>query len=163
MLSISSKAKISPLADIEDSIRGSKIIIEDGVVIDSFVKIKPVGGIGDIVIGQNTYVNSGTVFYSGNGIIIGADCLIAANCTFAPVNHTFKERNTLIRSQRFQPSRGGILIEDDVWIGSGTVLLDGAILRKGCVVGALSLVRSELPPYSINVGNPSRIIGYREQ
>lgn len=162
MLNISSKAKISPLADIEDSIRGSKITIEDGVVIDSFVRIKPVGGRGDIVIGLNTYINSGTVIYSGNGIIIGAHCLIAANCTLAPVNHAFKDRSKLIHEQRFQPSRGGILVEDDVWIGSGAVLLDGAILRRGCIVGALSLVRGELPPYSINVGNPSRIIGYRE-
>ena len=60
------------------------------------------------------------------------------------------------------PSRGGVVIEDDVWIAANVVLLDGAILRRGCVVGAGSLVREELPPYSVNVGSPTRIIGYRE-
>jgi acetyltransferase-like isoleucine patch superfamily enzyme len=40
--------------------------------------------------------------------------------------------------------------------------LDGSVLRKGCVVGAHSLVNGELEPYSINVGNPLRQIGYRE-
>src|SRR5258706_15769983 len=96
MLIISPKAKISPLADIEASVHDSKIIIEDGVVIDAFVKIKPVGGSGDIHIGRNSYINSGTVIYSGNGVKIGAYCLIAANCTLAPVNHEFKERDKLI-------------------------------------------------------------------
>ncbi len=41
------------------------------------------------------------------------------------------------------------------------MLLDGAILRQGCVVGAGSVVRGELPPYSVNVGAPARTIGYR--
>ena len=44
MLSIAASARISPLADIEDSQRGSRIVIEDDVVIDAFVKIKPAGG-----------------------------------------------------------------------------------------------------------------------
>ena len=65
MLIISETAKISPKAEIEDSIRGTKIIIEEGVWIDSFVKIKPVGGSGDISIGKDSCVNSGTVIYSG--------------------------------------------------------------------------------------------------
>lgn len=47
MIEIAATAKISKLADIEDSVRGIRIIIEDGVVIDSFVKIKPVGGVHD--------------------------------------------------------------------------------------------------------------------
>lgn len=162
MLVISSTARISRLADIEESVRGTRIIIEDGVMIDSFVKIKPVAGTGDIRIGRNSYINSGVVIYSGNGVSIGEDVLVAANCTFAPVNHEFRSRHRKIVEQRFQPSRGGILVEDDVWIGANCVILDGAILRKGCVVGACSLVKGELEPYSINVGNPIQKIGYRE-
>ena len=42
------------------------------------------------------------------------------------------------------------------------VLLDGSILREGCVIGAGSVVRSEVPAYSINVGNPLRLIRFRE-
>jgi len=59
MLNIAPSARISPLADIEDSTRGSRIIIEDEVVIDAFVKIKPSGGSGDVVIGRGTVINSG--------------------------------------------------------------------------------------------------------
>lgn len=162
MLVISDKAIVSRLADIEDSTKGTKIIIEEGVRIDSFVKIKPVGGLGDVKIGRNTYINSGVVIYSGHGVWIGEDVLIAANCTLAAVNHQYKSKNQKIVDQRFQPSKGGIIIENDVWIGANTVILDGAILRKGCVVGAQSLVRGELHPYSVNVGCPVRQIGYRE-
>lgn len=146
---------MSPLADLEPSIRGSRIVIGADSMIDSFVKIKPVGGSGDVVLGDRCYLNSGCVLYSGNGIHIGNDVLIAANCTLAPVNHAYRDRSRLIREQGFGQSRGGIVIEDDVWIGANSVLLDGAVLRRGCVVGAGSLVRGELPPYSICCGSPA--------
>jgi acetyltransferase-like isoleucine patch superfamily enzyme len=161
MLLISPSAKVSKLADIEDSVLGSRIVIGDDVVIDSFVRIKPAGGIGDIEIGKNSYINSGTVMYSGNGIKIGAYVLIAANCTFAPSNHEFKSREQLILSQRFKPSRGGIVVEDDVWIGANCVLLDGAMIRRGAVVGAGSIVRSELEEYGVYGGNPIRLLKRR--
>lgn len=155
MLVISPEAYVSPLADIEDSQRGSRIEIGVGSHIDSFVKIKPVGGNGDVVIGRYSYINSGTVIYSGNGISIGDHVLIAANCTLAPVNHEFRDRQKLIVEQRFMPSRGGIVIEDDVWIGANCVVLDGAILRRGCVVAAGSVVRGELPAYAVCAGIPA--------
>lgn len=159
---ISSLARVSPLADLEDSVRGSRLIIGEGAMIDAFVKIKFSGGSGDVLIGRNSYINSGVVIYSGNGVTIGEDVLVAANCTFAPVSHEFALRAKKIVEQGFKPGRGGILIEDDVWIGANCVVLDGAILRKGCVIGAHSLVMGEVKPYSINVGNPLKTIGYRE-
>jgi acetyltransferase-like isoleucine patch superfamily enzyme len=159
---IAPSAKVSALADIEDSLRGSLIEIGSDSVIDSFVKFKPAGGSGDVIIGQRVTINSGCVLYTGNGINIGNDVAIAANCTFAPVNHQMKRKDVLIREQRFAPSRGGIIIEDDVWIGAGCVFLDGTILRRGCVIGALSLVRGEVPAYSIQAGNPLALLGWRQ-
>jgi virginiamycin A acetyltransferase len=155
-------ARISKLADIEDSVRGSRIVVGERSVIDSFVKIKPVGGTGDVVIGNDVVINSCCVLYSGNGILIGNNVAIAANCVLAPVNHAFQDRHRLIREQRFKPSKGGIVIEEDVWIGSGCVLLDGSVLRRGCVIGAMSLVRGEVPAFSIQAGNPLNLIGWRK-
>ena len=158
---IAPTARISKLAELEDSVRGSKLIIEDGVFIDAFVKIKFTGGSGDIRIGKNSYINSGTVIYSGNGVTIGEFVQIAANCTLAPVNHAFQSKDKLIREQGFLPSRGGLVIEDDVWIGANCVLLDGAIVRRGAVIGALSLVNKEVAAYSINHGTPCQPVGQR--
>ena len=160
-IEIALSAKISPLADIEDSVRGSRIVIGARTVVDSFVKIKPAGGSGDVVIGDDCHINSGCVLYTGNGIQIGHNVAIAANCTFAPTNHAFEKKDILIREQRFKPSKGGIVIEDDVWIGAGCVLLDGAVLRKGCVIGAMSLVRGEVQAYTIHGGNPLLYLGKR--
>jgi virginiamycin A acetyltransferase len=161
MIEIDSTANVSPLADIEDSVRGTRIVIGPHVAIDSFVKIKPVGGVGDIIIGEGSHINSGTVLYTGNGITIGRYALIAANCTLAPVNHSFTRRDTFIRLQGFQQSRGGILIEDDVWIGANCAVLDGAIIQRGVVVGAGAVVRGELVAYGIYAGNPLRLLGTR--
>ncbi len=66
MLIISKKASGSGLAGIEEFLKGSKGIIEGGVQSDTFVKIKCVGGTGHVQIGRNSYINSGTVIYSGS-------------------------------------------------------------------------------------------------
>ncbi len=161
MIDIHPSARVSCMADIEDSIRGSRIILGAHSQIDSFVKVKPAGGSGDLLIGEHTIINAGCVLYTGNGITIGNSVSVAANCTFAPVNHAFRDRNRTIREQGFLPSKGGIVVEDDVWIGANCVLLDGAVLRKGCVIGAGSVVRGELDAYGVYAGYPLRKLGER--
>jgi len=163
MLIIDPTARVSPLADLEDSTRGTRIVVGAGVVIDSFVKIKPAGGSGDVDIGVGSVINAGCVLYTGNGIRIGRDVLLAANCTLAPTNHAFADPTRPIRAQGFQPSRGGIVIEDDVWIGANCVLVDGAVIGRGSVIGAGSLVRGVLPPFCIAHGSPARVRGWRGQ
>ena len=161
MLKIDPTAKISHLADIEESVRGTLIEIGARTLIDSFVKIKPAGGMGDLIIGADCAINSGTVIYTGNGVKIGDGVAVAANCTFAPTNHAIADRGTPIRLQGFQPSKGGIVIEDDVWLGAGVVLLDGVLLRQGCVIAAGSVVRGEVEAYAIYAGAPAKRIGER--
>lgn len=142
--------------------RGSRIVVGEHSVIDSFVKIKPAGGGGDLIIGAHVVINACCVLYTGQGIIIGNHVAIAANCTLAPVNHAYLDKSRLIMNQGFLPGKGGIVIEDDVWIGANCVLLDGAVLRRGSVVGAGSLVRSELEAYTVYAGHPLREVGRRE-
>lgn len=161
MVSIDPTARVSPLADIEASVRGTRIEIGARSMVDAFVKIKPAGGSGDVVVGEDCAINSGTVIYTGNGVRIGDGVLIAANCTLAPTNHAFGDRSRRIRDQGFQPSRGGIVIEDDVWLGANVVVLDGAVIGKGCVVAAGSVVRGVLEPYSIYAGVPAKRVGPR--
>jgi len=163
MLTIDPTAKISALADIEVSTRGTPITIGARTMVDAFVKIKPAGGSGAVTIGADCAINSGTVMYTGNGIAIGDAVLIAANCTLAPTNHAFGDRAKRIRDQGFQPSRGGIVIGDDVWLGANTVVLDGAVIGQGCVIAAGSVVRGELEPYSIYAGVPAKRVGARGQ
>ena len=161
MLIIDPTAIVSPLADIEDSVRGSRIEIGPRVRIDAFVKIKPAGGIGDLIVGEECYINSGTVIYTGNGVRFGAGVLVSANCTLAPTNHRFEDAGTPIRKQGFLLSKGGIVIEDDVWLGANCVVLDGARIGRGAVIGAGSLVRGEIPSNVVCAGPDLKIIGKR--
>lgn len=161
MLDIDPSAKISNFADIEPSVRGTVMRIGARTMIDAFVKIKPTGGSGELVIGEDCAVNSGTVIYTGNGIHIGDAVLIAANCTLAPTNHEFSDPSIRIRDQGFQPSRGGIVIGDDVWLGANVVVLDGAVIGQGCVVAAGAVVRGELEPYSVYAGSPAKRVNAR--
>jgi len=156
VISIHPTAHVSKLADIEDSKSGSMVSIGPESHIDSFVRFRAAGGQGDIVLGRRCFINSGTVLYIGNGIHIGDYVSIAANCTLAPTNHSFSDAYAKIQSQGFKESKGGIRIEDDVWIGAGTVILDGATIRRGAVIAAMSLVRGEIPELSIWGGNPIR-------
>jgi len=162
MIAIHASAKVSPLADIEDSVRGTRIDVSEGVVIDAFVKIKPVGGVGDVFIGPDSVINSGCVLYSGNGIRMGRGVLVAANCTFAPVNHEYARRDVPIAKQGFRAGKGGIVIGDDVWIGANCVILDGAQIGDGCVVAAGSIVRGALEAYGVYGGNPLARLGERK-
>jgi acetyltransferase-like isoleucine patch superfamily enzyme len=158
---ISSSAFISKLADIEESSKGSKLIIKEGCQIDSFVKIKFTGGTADIEIGAYCYLNSGTVLYSGNGIKIGDNVLIGPNCNIVPTNHQYKDIATPMRLQRFLPSKGGIIIEDDVWLGANVTILDGAYIKKGAIIGANSTVIGEVEGFSIYAGSPAKKIKSR--
>ena len=130
-------------------------------MIDAFVKIKFTGGMGDISIGEHCQINSGIVMYSGNGITLGNNVLVAANTTFAPTNHEYNRRDIPMREQRHKPSKGGIIIEDDVWIGSNCVILDGTLLRQGTIVAAHSLVRGETVPFGIYGGPVAQLIKMR--
>ena len=162
MISVDPSAIISNLADLEPSKKGTRIEIGPRCFIDSFVKVKSVGGTGDVCVGSDSYINSGCVLYSGNGIKIGCNVLIGANCTLAPVNHNYLEKNELISMQGFAKNKGGIFIGNDCWIGANTIILDGSYINEGCVIGAGSLVNSELPPYSISFGSPAKPKSYRK-
>lgn len=161
MLDVDPTAQISPLADVEPSARGTLMKIGARTMIDAFVKIKPAGGMGALVIGEDCAINAGTVIYTGNGVKLGDAVLIAANCTLAPTNHAFEDRTRRIRDQGFLPSKGGIMIGDDVWLGANVVVLDGAVIGQGCVVAAGSVVRGVLEPYSIYAGVPAKRTGAR--
>jgi acetyltransferase-like isoleucine patch superfamily enzyme len=151
-------AVVSPDARIYPSTRGTRIVIRANARIEPFALIRCVGGTGDVEIGENSYVNPYCVLYSGNGIRLGRDVLLAPSVQIVPANHAFERRDVPIRLQGFRPSRGGVEIDDDAWIGAGSVVLDGARIGRGAIVGAGSVVTGEVPAYEIWAGNPLRKI-----
>ena len=57
--------------------------------------------------------------------------------------------------------KGDIIIENDVWIGAHATIMSGVKISNGAIVGATATVTKDVPPYSIVVGNPAKIVKYR--
>lgn len=161
-LTISPDAWVSPDARIFPSVRGTRIVIGPGSKIFEFAVVRAIGGGGDVVIGQRCMINPHCVLYSGAGIVLGNDVLLAPGVQVVPANHAFARRDVPIAKQGFLPSRGGVVVEDDVWIGANSVLVDGTIIRRGAIIAAGSVVCDEIPAYEIWGGVPARKIKNRE-
>jgi acetyltransferase-like isoleucine patch superfamily enzyme len=162
-LDIHGTAAVSASARIYPSQRGTRIVIGAGTHIYDYVVIRAVGGTGDLIIGERCHINPHCTLYSGSGITIGNDVLIAPGCSIVPANHATERLNVTIREQGFMPSKGGIVIEDDVWIGANCVLLDGAHVEAGAVIAAGSVVSGRISGRAVWGGNPCRKIRDRGQ
>ncbi len=120
-------------------------------------------GAGNLRIGENTYLQSGCILNPFVGsITIGANCMIAARCSFTPYQHGFADIHRPMREQPLT-SRGDIVIEDDVWLGLNVSVMDGVTIGKGTIIGAGSVVTKDIPPYVIAAGVPARIIRKRDE
>jgi len=159
---ISPDATISDDARIRYSVRGTKIIIGAHTQVDDFVVIRAIGGDGDIKIGEYCRINPNCVFYSGSGINIGNHVLIAPATVIAPSNHSIDRRDLFIDQQGFSRSKGGVVIEDDVWIGANCVLLDGTYIERGAVLAAGSVLNTRIAAYTIWGGVPAKFIKERD-
>lgn len=160
-LEIGDNVQIAATAAIYPSKRGTRIVIGEGTEIYDYVVIRCVGGDGDIIMGLCCFLNPGCVLYSGNGIHLGNYVLLAPGVKLMPTNHSFESRSTPIRKQGFMPSKGGIVCEDDVWIGANATLLDGSHIETGAIIAAGSVVKGRVPAFEIWGGIPARRIGVR--
>lgn len=137
---------------------GGEIYIGNDTILMEGVIIKPFGG--RISIGKNCSVNPYCVLYGHGGLEIGDFVRIASHSTIIPANHKFESLDLPIYKQGL--SQQGIVIEEDVWLGSGVRILDGVRICKGSIIAAGAVVNSSVEPYSINGGVPSRLIKKRK-
>lgn len=151
-VTLRSRVYLEISSDVNSLIIGNNIIMEVGVNIRSH------GGEGGIVIGDHTYIGPYTCIW-GRSILIGRNCLIASHVSIYASNHIFANPNELINCQGY--SSKGIVIEDDCWLGAGVRVVDGVKIGKGSVIGAGAVVTKDIPPYSIAVGIPAKVIRQR--
>ena len=108
--------------------------------------------------GPNTYssTNKNNLVKIGNHVMFGPDCKIIGG------NHDIQfNKNHMYFNKEIDHMNSTIKIEDGVWIASSTILLSNTYLAEGSVIGAMSLVNSYIPPYSIAVGIPAKKISKR--
>ena len=116
---------------------------------------------GRVIIGDNVALNQNVFIVGGEGklIKIGNNVLIGPNVVLRSSDHRFTDVDTPIRLQGH--NEGEITIEDDVWLGANVVVTKDVRIGRGCVIGAGSIVTRDLPPNSIAVGVPARVVSSR--
>ena len=131
---------------------------------------------GEIEIGDRVFINGGTNIISRYKIKFGNDITVAWGCTFYDHNsHSldwkerrndmvqqfkdFKESGDFIKNKNWNGVKTRpITIEDKVWIGFDCTILNGVTIGEGAIVGAKSVVREDVEPWTIVAGNPARVI-----
>ena len=140
------------------SIKSGQITIGDLTQIERGVVLRAWGG--SIILGTNLFLGEYTVIYGHGGVTIGDNSLIAMHSRILSSNHTIPGRDGLIR---YQPDMLlPTAIGKDVWLGAGVTVLGGVTIGDGCVVAAGAVVTKDLPPYSISMGVPAKVIRFRE-
>ena len=113
-------------------------------------------------IGTRTYIGEGNnIRAAGGKISIGKDCLISQHVSIVASNHNV-QKDHLIKDQGWTKHNNFIIIGDDVWIGAGSIILPGITIGNGSVIGAGSVVTKNIPEYAIAVGNPAKVLKYRQ-
>lgn len=150
---LSHKCSFGKRVKIEGNVSfGTNISFDDNVEVRNRTKFPS-------YVGNNTSINRNSVL---RGYFkIGQNVAIAPNCTIIGGNHNFSQLDIPIKQQGVN-TRGGVIIEDDVWIGANCVILDGVTIGTGSVIGAGSIVTKSIPPFSIAVGNPCKVIKSRK-
>jgi acetyltransferase-like isoleucine patch superfamily enzyme len=140
--------------------QNNKLTLRDGVVLDLGVCI---GGFEDthIELHERTYIGSYVCISGPGDIKIGKDCMIASHTGIYANNHNFADTEIRIAHQGVNTK--GIVIEDDCWLGNGVTVLDGVTIGRGSVIGAGSVVNKDIPPFSVAVGVPTKVIKSRKK
>jgi len=132
-----------------------------GLRIGKHVDINP---IREVSFGKNVSISKNTsITTSSNGkskIYIGDDVMIGHNVLIIGGNHNISRRD-IPMNQQGEGKDGPIIIENDVWIGAGSIILTGVTVKQGSVIGAGSVVTKDVPAYSIVAGNPAKLIKKR--
>jgi len=157
-IALGSRVVIHPFASLDTIQFGTgSISIGSNSEIHPYAFLHTYGGWIDI--GDDCSVNPFCVLYGHGGLQIGNMVRIAAQTIIVPADHVFADPRVPIMCQA--ESRQGIIIQDDVWIGAGVRILDGATIGHGSVIAAGAVVTHDVPANTVVAGVPARPIRYR--
>jgi maltose O-acetyltransferase len=109
--------------------------------------------------GDGVSVNRGVEFYpdfhGGHRIVLGRNVRVAPHVRFHAAAHDLADTT-------YAHTGGDIVVEDDVWIGAGALLLPGVTVGAGSVIGAGSVVTRDVPPGAVAAGVPARVVRERD-
>ncbi|MEU1281317.1 sugar O-acetyltransferase [Streptomyces sp. NPDC005805] len=107
-----------------------------------------------LTVGAGTFVNAGLTALDVAPITIGRDCQIGPNVQLLTPTHPLEPGPRRDKLEAARP----IVLEDNVWLGGGVIVLPGVRIGENSVVGAGSVVTRDIPPNVVAVGNPARVV-----
>jgi acetyltransferase-like isoleucine patch superfamily enzyme len=110
-----------------------------------------------ILIGAGTFLNIAVMVASMELVEIGDHCMFANGCFVTDSSHRFDDPKLPVPWQGFT-SKGPTRIGDNVWCGAGVVITSGVRIGERCVIGANSVVTTDIPAFSVAAGVPARVI-----
>ena len=139
---------------------GSEMTLGNNVILKDRVYLDTECAEGYITIGNCVYIGTGTTMFGHRGLEIGNNVLMAQNITLTPYSHKFADPSRTIAEQGGNTKK--VVIGDDVYIGMGVDIMYTGDIGEGSIVGAGSVVVKPIPPYSVAVGNPAKVIKERK-
>jgi len=135
------------------------ILIGDNVVLARNTVVSCKGG--DITIGDNSNISLNCMIHSETKVEIGKNNLYAAYCyIIGGGKHSFDRTDVPIIQQESMSE--GVIMEDNIWLGAAVKVLDGARVGHDAVIGTGSVVNKDIPPFSVAVGLPARVVRQRD-
>jgi acetyltransferase-like isoleucine patch superfamily enzyme len=114
-------------------------------------------GVARVRIGGGTFLNIGVMVAALTLVEIGDHCMFANGCFITDSAHRFDDPLQPVPWQGFT-SKGPTRVGDNVWCGANVVITGGVSIGERCVVGANSVVTTDLPPFTIAAGAPARVL-----
>lgn len=143
---------------------GAKVVIGKDCVINCRVDFDR--AVGRVTIGDRTFIGK-SHFVCSTAITVGDDVLVSWGVTVVDhdshsLNWSYRKDDVLNLLQGKKEwnhiERAPVILEDKVWVGFGATILKGVTVGEGAIVGACSVVTRNVPPFTVVVGNPARVI-----
>ena len=110
-----------------------------------------------IAIGEGSFLNLGVMVAALALVDIGAHCMFANGCLITDADHRFDDRSRPVPWQGFT-SKGPTRVGDNVWCGAHVVVTSGVTIGERSVIGANSVVTSDIPAFTVAAGAPARVL-----
>ncbi len=130
----------------------NKFVLGANSTIEDFCTIN--NGVGDVIIGSGTRIGMSNVVIGP--VTVGNNVIFAQNIVSSGLNHGYEVIDIPISKQKVSMAK--ITVEDDCWIGANAVITAGVTIGKHSVIAGGAVVTKNIPPYSVAVGNPAKVI-----
>lgn len=116
-----------------------------------------------ITLGDNVHLGKNTEIDAAGFVDIGTGVIFAPDVCVYSRSHNFKDEGlgALPFDNRFKLAK--VVIKDYVWVGRRVIILPGVTIGKAAVIGAGTVVSKDVPDYGVAVGNPAKVIKYRDR